>query len=61
MPESEYKLQEEIVQICSDPNLQTVKNSIINLEKLLIQKKIKLDKFENSDLQQLVKFFSKIL
>lgn len=37
------------------------KNSVINLEKMLIQKKLKLDSFNSDCFDKLVKFFEKIL
>jgi hypothetical protein len=37
------------------------KNSVINLEKMLIQKKLKLDSFNSDCFDKLVRFFEKIL
>jgi len=34
---------------------------VINLEKLLIQKKLKLDKFESREMQSLIGYLSKTL
>lgn len=43
----DYDVQLEINTICSEANLQVVKNCVINMEKMLIQKKLKLDKFND--------------
>ena len=58
---AEYDVQLEINTISNEENLQVVKNCVINMEKNLIQKKLKLDKFNNEELTKLVKFFEKIL
>ena len=58
---AEYNIQFEIDSICKETNLQNVKNAVINMEKMLIQKKLKLDKFGNPELQSLLDFFQQTL
>jgi len=58
---AEYDVQLEINTISTERDLQVVKNCVINMEKMLIQKKIKLDKFENQQLGMLIRFFEQIL
>lgn len=49
----------EINSIVSESNLQRVKTSIVNLEKMLIQRKLKLDQVGNDELKKLVQLLEK--
>ena len=41
--------------------MQEAKNAVINMEKMLIQKKIKMDKFDNESLKKLISLLEDIL
>jgi hypothetical protein len=58
---TEYNIQTEIRTMCSEHNLQVAKNLVINLEKLMIQKKIKIDKFESGEMHKLVSYLKQTL
>lgn len=56
---ADYNIVNEINTMISDSNLQRVKTSVINMEKMLIQKKLKLDQVGNDELKKLVQLFEK--
>lgn len=58
---ADYNIQLEINSLCDEANLQRAKDSVINMEKMLIQKKLKLDQVGDAELQKLIQFFSRVL
>jgi len=58
---AEYDVASEIEKICTSQNFQEVKNSVIHMEKMLIQKKVKLEKYDNDSLKRLINFLERVL
>jgi hypothetical protein len=58
---SEYNVKSGINDLCQEQNLTVQKNLVVNLEKMLIEKKVKLEKFENPEITQLLTFFAGVL
>lgn len=58
---ADYNIVNEINSIVSESNLQRVKTSIVNLEKMLIQRKLKLDQVGNDELKKLVQLLEKTI
>ena len=53
---SDFNLAAEVNSLISEPNLTKAASSVMNVERLLIQKKIALDQVSDDDLLKLLKF-----
>jgi hypothetical protein len=58
---ADYNIVNEINTMISESNLQRVKTSVVNMEKMLIQKKLKLDQVGNDELKKLMQLLEKTI